>query len=65
MTKINLYQKQQIAEVLGNLSIAVLTIGAINPLFTQKANLILISQLIVTSITAIIIEGISFLILKK
>lgn len=63
-SELNLQQKQQLAEVMGNTALAVFTIGALNPLFSQ-INQLISFQLMISVIIAIIIEVISLIILKK
>lgn len=62
---LNLYQRQQLAEVIGNMAIAIFTIGALNPIFSQRIDKFVGLQLIASLIVAILIEVISLLILEK
>ena len=62
---LNLLQKQQLSEVIGNTSVAIFSIGALNPLLTQRINDFVLLQLLLSTIIAIIIEVISLIILKK
>jgi len=62
---LNLRQKQQLSEVMGNTAVAVFSIGALNPLFTQQINKFIGFQLIASVVVAIIVEVISLDILKN
>lgn len=63
--RLNFHQKQQLSEVIGNTSVAIFSIGALNPLFTQNIDKFVGLQLIASVIIAIIMEIVSLIILKK